>query len=202
MASVDNGAKPTISARIDSQRNGTWTKAQSGRPRLKKSGLHSICNNMFTPNKTAISKASGFGRMDPGQNSRPSDHAENDCPNWSEYPVGRVPCRLAQVAIPGPNRRHHAAHSEYEDRKLPTSNTPYFNIDSTRIGWVVGSGLEYAMAPNWAVKGEAIYGSEISPSRLGRLHPGSSTFPANAVYNVRFNTSVAVVRVGLNYKFY
>ena len=41
--------------------------------------------------------------------------------------------------------------------KFPTSNTPYFNIDSTRIGWVVGSGLEYAMAPNWTVKGEAIY---------------------------------------------
>ena len=91
----------------------------------------------------------------------------------------------------------------YNSLKLPTSNTPYFNIDSTRIGWVVGSGLEYAMAPNWTVKGEAIYAqlnsttaSWVSPS------PGSTTFPANAVFNVRFNTSVAVVRVGLNYKFY
>jgi len=48
----------------------------------------------------------------------------------------------------------------YNSTKFPTSNTPSFNIDSTRVGWVAGSGLEQ-----------------------------------------RFNTSVAIVRAGLNYKF-
>ena len=91
----------------------------------------------------------------------------------------------------------------YNSLKLPTSNTPYFNVDSTRIGWVVGSGLEYAMAPNWTVKGEAIYAQLDSTTAIWvSPPPGSATFPANAVYNVRFNTSVAVVRVGLNYKLY
>ena len=46
-------------------------------------------------------------------------------------------------------------HVVYNSAKFPTSNTPYFNIDSMRIGWVAGSGLEYAVAPNWTVKGEA-----------------------------------------------
>ena len=89
----------------------------------------------------------------------------------------------------------------YNSAKFPTSNTPYFNIDSMRIGWVAGSGLEYALAPNWTVKGEAIY-AQLNTTTATWTSPGSQTFPANAVYNVRFNTSVAVVRVGLNYKFY
>ncbi len=89
----------------------------------------------------------------------------------------------------------------YNSAKFPTSNTPYFNIDSTRIGWVVGSGLEYALAPNWTVKGEAIY-AQLNTATGSWTSPGSPTFPANAVLNARFDTSVAVVRVGLNYKFY
>ena len=89
----------------------------------------------------------------------------------------------------------------YNSAKFPTSNTPYFNIDSMRIGWVAGSGLEYALAPNWTVKGEAIYAqlnTTTATWRLQVLRP----FRQMRFINVRFNTSVAVVRVGLNYKFY
>jgi outer membrane immunogenic protein len=88
----------------------------------------------------------------------------------------------------------------YNSLRFPTSNTPNFNIDSTRIGWVVGSGLEYALTPNWTVKGEAIYAQLNSPI-ASWVSPGSPTFPANAVFNVRFNTAVAIARAGLNYKF-
>jgi len=83
-----------------------------------------------------------------------------------------------------------------------TGNTPSYDVESTRVGWVVGGGLEHALTPNWTVKGEALYAqlgsttaSWVSPP------PGSQTFPANAVYNLRLNTSVAVIRAGLNYKF-
>ncbi len=88
----------------------------------------------------------------------------------------------------------------YNSLRFPTSNTPYFNIDSTRFGWVAGSGLEYGLTPNWTVKGEAIY-AQLNPTTTSWVSPGSQTFPANSVLNARFNTSVAVVRVGLNYKF-
>jgi outer membrane immunogenic protein len=88
----------------------------------------------------------------------------------------------------------------YNSFKFPTSNTPNFNIDSTRAGWVVGSGLEYALTPNWTAKGEALY-AQLNSTVGSWVSPGSQAFPANAVYNVRFNTSVAVVRAGLNYKF-
>jgi outer membrane immunogenic protein len=88
----------------------------------------------------------------------------------------------------------------YNSTKFPTFNTPSFNIDSTRVGWVVGSGLERALTPNLTVKGEAIY-AQLNAATANWVSPGSQAFPANAVYNVRFNTSVAMVRAGLNYKF-
>ena len=92
---------------------------------------------------------------------------------------------------------------QYNSVGLPTFNTPHFSVDSTRLGWVVGAGLERAFAPNWTFKGEALFaeldntnGSWVSPP------PGvPGFFPANAVYNERFNTSAAIIRAGLNYKF-
>jgi outer membrane immunogenic protein len=89
---------------------------------------------------------------------------------------------------------------QYNSFKFPTFNVPSYNIDSTRFGWVVGSGLEYAIAPSWTVKGEAIY-AQLNTVTANWVSPGSQAFPANAVYNTRFNTSVAVIRAGLNYKF-
>jgi outer membrane immunogenic protein len=91
---------------------------------------------------------------------------------------------------------------QYNTLKFPALlvDTPSFNIDSTRVGWVVGSGLEYAVTPNWSVKGEALY-AQLNTATANWVSPGSGSFPANAVYNMRFNTSVAVIRAGVNYKF-
>jgi hypothetical protein len=89
---------------------------------------------------------------------------------------------------------------QYNSSKFPTFNTPSYNLDSSRLGWVGGSGLEYAVTPNWTVKGEAIY-AQLNTLTASWVSHGSPAFPANAVYNTRFNTSVAVVRAGLNYKF-
>ena len=89
----------------------------------------------------------------------------------------------------------------YNAAALPAS-TPYFNVNSTRLGWVVGSGLERAWTPNWTFKGEALYAQLDSPTASWvSPPPGSGTFPPNAIYNQRFNTSVAIIRAGLNYKF-
>ena len=39
----------------------------------------------------------------------------------------------------------------YNSFKFPTFNTPSFNTDSTRVGWVVGSGLEYALTSSGVI---------------------------------------------------
>jgi outer membrane immunogenic protein len=91
---------------------------------------------------------------------------------------------------------------QYNSLNFPTSNTPYYHVDSTRFGWVVGSGLEHAWTPNWTIKGEALYAQLDSPNvSWVSPPPGSPTFPANAVLNDRFNTGVAIIRAGVNYKF-
>ena len=90
--------------------------------------------------------------------------------------------------------------AQYNSSKFPTFNTPSYNVDSTRFGWVAGSGVEYALTPSWTMKGEAIY-AQLNAATASWISPGSQTFPANAIFNMRFNTSVAVVRAGLNYKF-
>jgi hypothetical protein len=48
------GVRPTISPTIESQRNGTSIKAQSGLRRLKNNGLHNMCSTRFTPKKRLI----------------------------------------------------------------------------------------------------------------------------------------------------
>ena len=88
---------------------------------------------------------------------------------------------------------------QYNSSRFPPLNVPSYNLDSTRFGWVVGSGLEYALSPTWSMKGEAIY-AQLNSVTASWISPGSQSFPANAVYNTRFNTSVAVIRAGLNYK--
>jgi outer membrane immunogenic protein len=89
---------------------------------------------------------------------------------------------------------------QYNSFNFPTSNTPYFHDNSTRFGWVVGAGLEHAWTPNWTIKGEALYAELDSPNATW-VSPGSPTFPPNTIFNERFNTGVAIIRGGLNYKF-
>jgi outer membrane immunogenic protein len=68
------------------------------------------------------------------------------------------------------------------------TNIPGLGSESTtRAGWTVGGGAEYAFAPNWTVKAEYLFVD------LGK-------FTCNLCgANVKFNENI--VRAGLNYKF-
>ena len=90
--------------------------------------------------------------------------------------------------------------ARYNSLLFPTNNTPNFDVKSTRSGWVVGGGVEHAFAINWTLKGEALY-AELEPKDAVWISPGSQVFPANASYHEKFNTSVTIIRAGLNYKF-
>ena len=54
--------------------------------------------------------------------------------------------------------------------------------------------------PNWTVKGEALY-ADLSSANATWVSPGDATFPAGTIFGARFDTSVVVIRAGVNYKF-
>lgn len=88
---------------------------------------------------------------------------------------------------------------------FPTFELPDFNVNSTRVGWVVGAGVEYGLAANWTIKGEALY-ADLGRANSTFVVPPPGTGPgtrlaAGLIYGARFDTSVAIIRAGLNYKF-
>ena len=69
---------------------------------------------------------------------------------------------------------------------------------STRSGWVVGVGAEYALGYGWSARGEYLYVDFGTHTTVGGIVP-----PAAAVFDVTDNRLFDhVVRVGLNYKFW
>ncbi len=63
----------------------------------------------------------------------------------------------------------------------------------TRVGWVVGLGVEHAFAPNWSAKLEYLYVC------LGRIDMGKVCSTSTMSDNISIKQSV--VRLGINYKF-
>jgi outer membrane immunogenic protein len=74
---------------------------------------------------------------------------------------------------------------EYIDPILGT-----FSSSSTKSGWTVGGGVEYAFTDNWTVRGEYLY-----------VHLDEHTLSAPVVDDVTFENKFNVVRLGVNYKF-
>lgn len=77
----------------------------------------------------------------------------------------------------------------------------FLNTESTRVGWVLGGGFEWAFAPNWSAKFEYQYidlGSVSASAPVTLLVGGAQTDTAHtASVAAKFQT----VRLGLNYKF-
>ncbi|WP_439922762.1 outer membrane protein [Nitrobacter sp. JJSN] len=73
--------------------------------------------------------------------------------------------------------------------------------DNTKIGWTVGAGLEYMIAPNWSVKTEYLYvdlgKDDVNLSALAAL--GGGLVPAGI--SLTEQSRMHVVRAGVNYHF-
>ena len=61
-------------------------------------------------------------------------------------------------------------------------------IDDTRIGWVVGGGLEYALSRNWSIRAEYLHLDFGTASGSGNI-----VVPAGVLGNVLCTTGQAVV---------
>lgn len=70
------------------------------------------------------------------------------------------------------------------------------------IGWTAGGGVEYAFAPGWSFKAEALYVDlgEVEHRFKGIAYPGTKNLPHTTdSYNA--DLGLTVVRAGVNFKF-
>ncbi len=66
------------------------------------------------------------------------------------------------------------------------------SFDTTRSGWTLGGGVEYAFMPNWTVRADYRYFDFGSYSRSA---------PANGIFPYSVSNKLQTVTVGLSYKF-
>lgn len=100
------------------------------------------------------------------------------------------------------------AHTNYTDTwtisgpGVPAGLNPFFSGTgaSTRTGWTVGTGLEYAFWNNWSAKLEYDYMNFGSPTTAinGTVLPSVIGLPFSAA--IQNNQSINEVKFGLNYK--
>jgi outer membrane immunogenic protein len=75
------------------------------------------------------------------------------------------------------------------------------NPSSTRVGWVIGGGVEYAVTNNITIKGEYLY-ADLGSSNFTSAGNGfaAANFPGVTV-NSHFDYNASIFRAGVNYKF-
>jgi outer membrane immunogenic protein len=72
---------------------------------------------------------------------------------------------------------------------------------STRVGWTIGGGAEYAITNNWTIKGEYLYADLGSHSFTSAGNPAAATFFPGVVVSGKINNTASIFRAGVNYKF-
>jgi outer membrane immunogenic protein len=72
------------------------------------------------------------------------------------------------------------------------------SVSTTKSGWTVGGGWEYAFAPHWSVKAEYLFARFTSVSTTGTV---VSTTGNSNVLNGSADLQTHIGRVGLNYRF-
>jgi outer membrane immunogenic protein len=83
-------------------------------------------------------------------------------------------------------------------------NFTYWNSNpsTSRVGWTLGAGVEYAVTNNWTIKGEYLYynlGTTRSVAYPVFLNPNN--FFNGTYASTKFTFDGSIFRVGLNYKF-
>ena len=75
------------------------------------------------------------------------------------------------------------------------------NPSSTRVGWTIGGGVEYAVTNNITIKGEYLY-ADLGSSSFNSIGNAFAlaNFPGVAVSG-KINYNASIFRAGVNYKF-
>jgi outer membrane immunogenic protein len=72
---------------------------------------------------------------------------------------------------------------------------------STRVGWTIGGGVEYAVTNNITIKGEYLYADLGSTSFSSVGNVAAATFFPGVVVSGKINYNASIFRAGVNYKF-
>ena len=84
------------------------------------------------------------------------------------------------------------------------ANPGFESSSSSRVktGWTLGGGIEWAMTPNWSVRGEYLYVDFGSITTSGNIGTSIVTVPLVAQpLSTSTDLKVNIARVGINYKF-
>lgn len=79
-------------------------------------------------------------------------------------------------------------------------NTALLRSDKTRIGWTLGSGVEYAFSRNWSAKLEYQY-VNLGPEKLAGSVFTPGGVPTGATITSRHQNDFHTIKAGLNYRF-
>jgi outer membrane immunogenic protein len=72
---------------------------------------------------------------------------------------------------------------------------------STRVGWTIGGGVEYAITNNITIKGEYLYADLGSSKFSSAGNLAAATFFPGVVVSGKFDYNASIFRAGVNYKF-
>ncbi|MEY2479935.1 MAG: outer rane immunogenic protein [Verrucomicrobiota bacterium] len=110
--------------------------------------------------------------------------------------IGVTPfCRLLLYVTGGLAYGHvnYEANTDFTDQAGPFYLSSF---ETTKVGWTVGGGLEYALSNHWSLKAEYLYYDLGDESATAQASDGR---PFAMHYN--WETTANVVRGGLNFKF-
>src|SRR6266508_294767 len=77
---------------------------------------------------------------------------------------------------------------------VDTTSSTFGSFSNTKGGWVVGAGIEVALAANWSLKGEYLH---VDLGTITNSITGAGPFTTTLDSRVRDE----IVRVGVNYRF-
>jgi outer membrane immunogenic protein len=91
--------------------------------------------------------------------------------------------------------------SQFSVRDNTTGSVLSANPSSSRVGWVIGGGAEYAVTNNITIKGEYLY-ADLGSSKFTTTPNGFATanFPG-VVASGKIGWNASIFRAGVNYKF-
>ena len=131
-----------------------------------------------------------------GTGSGITAHQDTDWFGTLRLRAGVVPAPKVLLYATGGLAYGHVNYSA--NTNFGTGNIQYrASTDSTKVGWTIGAGAEYAINNKWSVKTEYLYYD------LGNETYTANGSPLNPPYQVRyeFETTAHIVNIGVNYRF-
>jgi outer membrane immunogenic protein len=94
------------------------------------------------------------------------------------------------------------SHADYNgiDSRRSGATVDTASLSSTTVGWVVGGGLEYAVASHWSIRGEYLYYNTPGVSAIAVQNPVCNPPSCTEAYSWDRNRE-HVARIAINYHF-